>query len=135
MVLITSPMLKLAYEQSQSRFRGVFADPDGKGFSLPFDRCGLEFVVTVREHVSEQKHGLHVTLPCNLVDAQPDLAHADGTTERFISGPDRLNMTVEQNNYIIVLDGSPDSINPVNALARIMNLLATLHNAGFILVE
>jgi hypothetical protein len=125
-------MLKLAYEQSQSRFRSVFADPDGKGFSLPFDRCGKEFVVTVREH----KSGLYATLPCKLVDHKPGIAHADGTKGRFIfdGGAPRLQMTVKKNIYFLVL-GPPDSIDTVNLLARLMNLLATLHNGSFKLVE
>ena len=132
MVLITSPMLKLAYEQSQSRFRGVFADEDGKGFSLPFDRCNKEFMVTVREH----ERGLYATLPCKLVDKNPGMAHADGTKGLFIfdRGMPSLEMTVKQDTYFLVL-GPPNSIDTVNLLARVMNVLATLHNGGFILVE
>ncbi len=126
MVLITSPMLKLAYEQTQSRFRSVFADEDGKGFSLPFKRYGKEHVVTVREH----NRGLHATLPFDLVDARPGLAHADGTKAFLVlaAGGPQLEMTVEQSNYLLVLndDGAPEGIDPVNVLARIMNLLVLL---------
>ena len=128
MVLITSPMLKLAYEQTQSRFRSVFADPDGKGFSLPFDRCNKEFMVTVREH----ERGLYATLPCKLVDKNPGMAHADGTKASFIlgGGAPSLEMTVKQDTYFLVL-GPPNSIDTVNLLARVMNVLATFHNASF----
>ena len=135
MVLITSPMLKLAYEQSQSRFRSVFADPDGNGFSLPFKRAGKEYVVTVREH----NRGLHVTLPCDLVDAQSGMAHADGTKAFFVlaRGGPQLEMTVEQNNYLLVLndDGTPEGINVLNILARVMNLLVTLDDRSIRILD
>ena len=126
MVLITSPMLKLAYEQSQSRFRSVFADEDGKGFSLPFTNEWGQYIVQVRQ--LNGTHSLHAKIPhAFLKDAPGFWGNEWGTRANFVYGAGQTAICARLYVYNTYYKAKFDNTeHGVAMLARLLNAFDAL---------
>ncbi len=114
MVLITKRYLKLAYEQSQSRFRGVFADPNGNGFTLAFHGCLV--------HVRQFENKLKVNVNRTLLDGDKALQYlGGGRFFRYIVVERPLisySLKLRNTNYSIYFEKQN-----TDELARFLNVL------------
>ncbi len=112
MVLITKRYLKLAYDQSQSRFRGVFADPNGEGFTVAFHGC----LVHVRQFQNKMKVNVHRSL----LDDDKALHHvSEGRFFRYIVPHcGSYHLKLRNTNYSIYFEKQK-----IDDLARFLNVL------------